>query len=66
MDLKKDMDHRREQQNMYYEDLLSKSRDLMFVMDEVKIKAHTDTMTIRTSKTMIAKMEQQIYEFRFT
>ncbi|CDW78838.1 UNKNOWN [Stylonychia lemnae] len=63
--LKGEMDHMRELNDMHYEDLLAKGRELMCQIDSLKIKAHTDGMAIRINKTMIAKQEQEIYELRF-
>ena len=59
------MDHRRELYEMNYEDLLAKARDLMCQIDTLKIKAHSDGMTIRINKSLIAKMEHEIYQLRF-
>ena len=56
---------KREQQNMKYEDLLSRSRDLLHIIDDFKVKAHADQMAIRVGKSLAAKLEQQIYDLRF-
>jgi len=55
------MDHMRELYEMHYEDLLAKARELMCQIDNLKIKAHADGMTIRINKSLIAKMENEIY-----
>ena len=48
---------KREQQNMKYEDLLSRSRDLLHIIDDFKVKAHADQMAIRVGKSLAAKLE---------
>jgi hypothetical protein len=59
------MDLKREQLEMKYEDLLSTSRELMRLIDEFKVNAYQDQMHIRIGKTMLARLEKEIYDLRF-
>eukprot|EP00347_Sterkiella_histriomuscorum_P014662 403360026 len=63
--LKAQMDLKREQHEMKYEDLLSTSRELMCIIDKQKMQTHQDQTSVRIGKTMMAKLEKELYELRF-